>query len=261
MKASLDTNAIIHFYRAGLQNLLFELFNDGLMIYEQIRTVELNNHGQDVLMQVDADIAEGKIVVYTEVSLKEIGAWSLFQSKVADNRPLYQKGDLGEVYAISLAQTLGGYSLVTDDTKNGGPYKSLLQFWDWDVMPLNFVDVLLLLYLKGVINESECIDRFTMINAMLSPQWSLKGKIREFVNRFNKDPYHEEEKIWLSDYCRKYNVVLSVKMKNLVSAIMMEKNTGQSNEVLVLSTGMGNTEPVPRVYNVPEIVTVDILPE
>ena len=36
MRASLDTNVIIHLYRAGLQNILFDLFVDGVFIYEQI---------------------------------------------------------------------------------------------------------------------------------------------------------------------------------------------------------------------------------
>ena len=53
------------------------------------------------------------------------------------NRILYNAGDLGEVYAISLAQTIGAYSLVTDDTKQGGPYMSLLQL-DYDIMPFTF---------------------------------------------------------------------------------------------------------------------------
>ena len=37
MKASLDTNAIIHFYKAGLENIIFSMFVDGVIIYEQIR--------------------------------------------------------------------------------------------------------------------------------------------------------------------------------------------------------------------------------
>ncbi len=49
MRASLDTNAIIHFYRAGIQSILFDFFNEGVFIYEQIRSIELANHGQDVL--------------------------------------------------------------------------------------------------------------------------------------------------------------------------------------------------------------------
>ena len=56
MRASLDTNAIIHFYKAGLQDILFDFFDEGVFIYEQIRKIELENHGQDVLFQVDIDI-------------------------------------------------------------------------------------------------------------------------------------------------------------------------------------------------------------
>lgn len=79
MKASLDTNLIIHFYKVGLESIIFSIFSDGVMIYEQIRNIELENHGQEILSQVDADIANGKIQIYT------------------------------------------------DDTKQGGPYTSLIQ--------------------------------------------------------------------------------------------------------------------------------------
>lgn len=56
MRASLDTNVIIHLYKAGLQKVLFDVFDEGVFIYEQIRNVELENHGRDVLEVVDADI-------------------------------------------------------------------------------------------------------------------------------------------------------------------------------------------------------------
>ncbi len=49
MRASIDTNVIIHLYKAGLQDVLFSFFDEGVCIYEQIRNVELNNHGKDVL--------------------------------------------------------------------------------------------------------------------------------------------------------------------------------------------------------------------
>lgn len=45
MKASLDTNVIIHLYKAGLQQVLFDVFDEGVFIYEQIRNIELDNHG------------------------------------------------------------------------------------------------------------------------------------------------------------------------------------------------------------------------
>ena len=57
MRASLDTNVIIHFYRAGLQNILFDFFDEGVFIYEQIRNIELENHGQEILDKVNSDIA------------------------------------------------------------------------------------------------------------------------------------------------------------------------------------------------------------
>lgn len=41
MRASLDTNVIIHFYKAGLQDILFSFFDEGVFIYEQIRRVEI----------------------------------------------------------------------------------------------------------------------------------------------------------------------------------------------------------------------------
>ncbi len=37
MKASLDTNVLIHLYSANKEDLLFDFFEDGVLIYEQIR--------------------------------------------------------------------------------------------------------------------------------------------------------------------------------------------------------------------------------
>ena len=116
MRASLDTNVIIHFYKAGLQDILFDFFDEGVFIYEQIRNIELENHGQEILDKVDSDIASGKIELYTNQKLKELQVYKIFENNVMGNRNLYGSGDLGEVYAISLAQTIGAYSLVTDDT-------------------------------------------------------------------------------------------------------------------------------------------------
>lgn len=53
MRASLDTNVIIHLYRAGRQHVLFELFDEGVFIYEQIRTMELQNHAKDLIPAID----------------------------------------------------------------------------------------------------------------------------------------------------------------------------------------------------------------
>jgi len=52
LRASLDTNVIIHLYRAGLQNILFEFFDEGVFIYEMIRSIELSHHGKDLLEKI-----------------------------------------------------------------------------------------------------------------------------------------------------------------------------------------------------------------
>ena len=196
MRASLDTNVIIHFYKAGLQDILFDFFDEGVFIYEQIRNIELKNHGLEILDKVDSDIASGKIELYTNQKLKELQVYKIFENNVMENRNLYGSGDLGEVYAISLAQTIGAYSLVTDDTKQGGPYMSLLQFDD-DIMPFNFADVLILRYLVGNVDEHQTVTDFNLINNSSSLNWSFKSQVTKFIKRFFKDPYRSEDTEWI----------------------------------------------------------------
>ncbi len=196
MRASLDTNVIIHFYKAGLQDILFDFFDEGVFIYEQIRNIELENHGQEILDKVDSDIVSGKIELYTNQKLKELEVYKIFENNVLENRNLYGSGDLGEVYAISLAQTIGAYSLVTDDTKQGGPYMSLLQFDD-DIMPFTFADVLILRYLVGNVDEHKTVTDFNLINNSSNLNWSFKSQVTKFIKRFLKDPYRSEDTEWI----------------------------------------------------------------
>ena len=196
MRASLDTNVIIHFYKAGLQDILFDFFDKGVFIYEQIRNIELENHGQEILDKVDSDIAAEKIELYTNQKLKELQVYKIFENNVLENRNLYGSGDLGEVYAISLAQTIGAYSLVTDDAKQGGPYMSLLQFDD-DIMPFTFADVLILRYLVGNVDEHKTVTDFNLINNSSNLNWSFKSQVTKFIKRFLKDPYRSEDTEWI----------------------------------------------------------------
>lgn len=214
MKASLDTNVIIHFYKAGLEDILFDFFDEGVIIYEQIRNIELENHGQEVLNKVDSDIASGKIELYTDQKLKDLQIYKIFEYNFSENRNLYGTGDLDEVYAISLAQTLGAYSLVTDDTKQGGPYMSLLQFED-NVMPFTFADVLILRYLVGDADENQTVNDFNMINNSSSLNWSFKSQVSKFIKRFLKDPYRNEDKEWILDLAAKKGFSIKVKLAAL----------------------------------------------
>ena len=214
MRASLDTNVIIHFYKAGLQDILFAFFDEGVFIYEQIRNVELENHGQDVLNQVDADIADGKMELYTNQRLRNLQVYKIFEHNVSENRNLYGTGDLGEVYAISLAQTLGAYSLVTNDTKQGGPYMSLLQFED-DIMPFTFADVLILRYLIGTVDENQTLKDFNSINTSSNLNWSFKSQVIKFVKRFFKDPFRDEDIVWIKKLAAENNINIKLKLATL----------------------------------------------
>lgn len=205
MRASLDTNVIIHFYRAGLQHILFDFFDEGVFIYEQIRRIELSHHGRDILEKVDADIEKGIIKIYTDDRLKELEVYRIFESNFNENRMLYGTGDLGEVYAISLAQTLGAYSLVTDDTKQGGPYMSLMQFND-DIMPFTFADVLILRYLVGMADAVQTVKDFEQINATSQLNWSFKSQIIKFIKRFFKDPYRVEDTRWIKRLVKNHGI-------------------------------------------------------
>ena len=169
MRASLDTNVIIHFYKAGLQCILFDFFDDGVFIYE---------------LPFD----------------------------------LYGTGDLGEVYAISLAQTVGAYSLVTDDIKQGGPYMSLLQFED-DIMPFTFADILILRYLIGAVDETRTIADFNTIDSISELNWSFGAQIKRFIRRFYLDPYRDEDTIWIKELAQIYNINVKHKLTRLANAL------------------------------------------
>ena len=202
MRASLDTNVIIHFYKAGLQDILFAFFDEGVFIYEQIRNVELENHGQDVLNQVDADIADGKIELYTNQRLRNLQVYKIFEHNVSENRNLYGTGDLG------------AYSLVTNDTKQGGPYMSLLQFED-DIMPFTFADVLILRYLIGTVDENQTLKDFNSINTSSNLNWSFKSQVIKFVKRFFKDPYRDEDIVWIKKLAAENNINIKLKLATL----------------------------------------------
>lgn len=218
MRASIDTNVLIHLYSANQEKLLFDFFEDGVYIYEQIRRVELENHGKAVVDRIDMDIRCGRIQLYTDAMLREQGVYRIFMGHVEETKILYAPGDMGEVYAISLAKTIGAYSLVTDDIKQGGPYMSLLHFDD-DVKPFNFADVVILCYLSGKLTELEAVKVFDDINEASNLQWSFESQLKRFLRRFWSEPYQEQEKQWIQDYCKAHNTKFSERMKALAKVL------------------------------------------
>lgn len=213
MKASLDTNIIIHFYRAGLQDILFNFFDSEVLIHEKILDIELKNHGQDIIELINLDIKNGNIELYTNQRLRDLEVDSMFDERLNDNMMLYSPQDMGEMYAISLAQTLGTCSLVTDDMKQGGPYMSLLQFED-EVIPFNFADILILRYLEGGADENQTILDFKKINEESRMNWTLQSQLVKFYKRFYLDPFFNDKE-WINNYIKEDEIYIKEKLTSL----------------------------------------------
>lgn len=201
MDASLDTNVIIHLYNANLQDVLFNRF-EKLKVYDFIRNQELKKHAQpEILDLFDKDIESGKIELITDSYLREIGMYNIFQTHVKDIRILYDGGDLGEVYAISMAKTLGCISLVTDDIKEYGPHYTLMRIEDSEVMPFAFYELLFLDFLEKRLTEAELLARFRKICDSSGLTMNCTSKLKTFIRRFWSSPYSESEREWMEDFC------------------------------------------------------------
>lgn len=202
MEASLDTNVIIHLYKAKLQSVLFNRFQK-LKVYEFIRNHEMNNHAEPKIIDLfDKDVEAGRIELITDEYLKSIGMYEVFLQQVKEIRILFDVGDLGEVYAIAMAKTLGCICLVTDDIKERGPHYTLMRMPDSDVIPFAFFEVLLLDYLEGRMSEKELMDTFNSICTLSGITWGMQSKLKGFMRRFWSDPYSESEKVWMNRFCK-----------------------------------------------------------
>lgn len=163
MDASLDTNVIIHLYKANFQAILFNRFKK-LKVYEFIRHQEMEKHATPEIIDLfDKDVKAGKIELVSDAYLKDIGMYNVFQQHVKDIKILFDSSDLGEVFAIATAKTLGCMCLVTDDIKERGPHYTLMRIPDSDVMPFAFYEILFLDYLEERITEEKLLDYFCKI--------------------------------------------------------------------------------------------------
>jgi len=215
MDASLDTNVIIHLYKANFQAVLFNRF-EKLKVYEFIRTQELHNHaGTEIIEAFDYDVKLEKIELITDAYLKEIGMFNVFQEHVKDLRILFDGGDLGEVYAISMAKTLGCISLVTDDIKERGPHYTLMRSPDSDVIPFAFYEILYLDYLEQRISEQELLDCFNCICSMSELKMDCGIKLKAFVRRFWDNPFSQTEKEWMKSFCKENGINAKERVQKL----------------------------------------------
>ncbi len=91
---------------------------------------------------------------------------------------------------------------------------SLLQL-EYDVMPFNFADILILRYLLGDANESQTVNDFNTVNLISDLQWSFRSQITKFIKRFWRDPYKDEDRQWM----QKLVIDRNIKVKSKFTAL------------------------------------------
>ena len=217
MKASLDTNVILHLYRADKQNILYDFFKEDIYIDEFIYNVELKNRGADIKEKLDKDIGSGKIQVMTEEKLRELGIYTLYDQYLQEETILYSSADRGEACAIALARVLGAVSVVTDDTKPCGPHHTLMSLPESDIIPFADYEIIIMLFLLNVYSVAEVVQTIDQI-CKASPDYKFEviPKIKKFINRTIRDPYSERDKVWFAEFAKEHNFNIKHKLTTLL---------------------------------------------
>lgn len=216
MKASVDTNVLIHLYRADKQKLMFDMF-DEVYIDGFIFNIELKNHGGDIISTVKADIESGRITLCDKNWLLECGIDALYTEYLEEEKILYDKRDQGEAAAIALARVTGAVSLLTDDTKTYGPHFTLRRRRDVQIIPLAYYEMIILTYIAGGCTSDVAIEIFEEIHKSSPDQsFSFLSKLKLFVTRFISEPTKDDEKNWFDAFCCEKNATFPIyKLKEL----------------------------------------------
>lgn len=211
-RAVADTNTLIHLYRSNTTHLMFELFS-GVDYFEFTEDVEAKRHGVDVIPLIQNDLLHGggKIRRITKEFLRDTKLWTLFQSKDNFMRDLFLPADRGEQYAIALAQTTGAPVLLTDDTKDNGPYYTVNRGLCEDVeIALAFWDLIYLNRLLGKLQDirvAEEIYEQIRLSAFDPPfRSTFKSKMNACLRRFEED-----KPMWYRSWCASNGITGNVR--------------------------------------------------
>ncbi len=72
---------------------------------------------------------------------------------------------------------------------------------DSEVIPFAFYEILFLDFLEGRMSEVELVDAFNAVCDLCDLVWDIKSKLKSFMRRFWKEPYSENEKVWMRGFC------------------------------------------------------------
>lgn len=82
-------------------------------------------------------------------------------------------------------------------------------------MPCTFADVLILRYLLGTVDENQTVTDFNFINSSSDLNWSFKSQVTKFIKRFYKNPYRNEDTIWINKLAIENNINIKLKFQLL----------------------------------------------
>lgn len=210
MNASLDTDIIIHLYRAGNKELLYSLF-DGLYVYEYLVEQELKNNVRDVYLEFRKDIEDGLANAVTSTDLQKRHVKVLFDKYVQDSQYLF---DRGEMYAVALARAMGIEVLLSDDTEEFGPRDTLVRGLITDVMPFAFYELLLLRYVSSAITVAELRKESDAVSKLFDYPMNFRGRMERTIRRFGNNGT-ERDRVWIGQYCSECGADLTKKLAEL----------------------------------------------
>lgn len=213
MKASIDTDVVIHLYSSNKQNLFFEIF-DELFMYEFLYKKELKKKSHQVYEKLSADVILGKVTIVTNQDLLSMGVKSLFDECIIDYEYLF---DRGEMFAVALAKTMGLLAFVSDDTKEFGPHDTLVKNLIEDVIPFAFYELLYLKYLSGDITAEKMHSEFNEIAfiTMNKRPMRFRSRMLRTVRRFSCRNGTQRDYGWICEYCDSKHINYKEKMINL----------------------------------------------
>jgi hypothetical protein len=190
MDAVLDTNIIAHTYSTGHQSLLLDRF-DMLYAHACIVDVELAHHASpQVIAWFRKDVQSGRIRILGDRELNTMGMLSIYRWHFGIEDAIYSNPtDKGEARCISLARTLGASALLTDDWKDGGPYRTLLMDARASILPFTFYELLLLDYLDGILLQPQDLETsFSEIAASFQMPPRFRSCMSRAFRRFMQPP-------------------------------------------------------------------------
>ena len=213
MRASIDTDVVIHLYLSDKQELFFEIFDD-IYMHEFLYEKELRNNSYIVYERFKADVLEGKVKIIKNKDIIEMGIKGLFDEYKRDFEVLF---DWGEVVAISLAKAMGISAFISDDTKKFGPHASLMEELIEDVIPFAFYELLFLRYLSGELVVESMHQEFVNVTSKSMNQhpMSFRSRVLRTVRRFSLRNGTKRDYDWVQSYCESKNINYKAKMIRL----------------------------------------------